>query len=520
MVEHGLDYSRPDKVLFTRCPFAAVPFGKYATPEAGKSLFPYAAQIAKSWAMQPAMPLDKWPSYLFPYEAPAPYPLQLAALEYIGARKHAILGDDPGVGKTYPAIMRGNLIAYERFGDPSLFRGLAIVPANLRLQWATQIRRFCTIPGVRVVVVDHNHRDIPRTTAGYHWTVLSYNGISGRGALDMLLHDDNHWHLMVLDEAHYVKSPGAARTRNLFGSADRPDRHIKSKVDSVLALTGTPLPNRPREAYTLVRALCPEAFDWMSERAFYLRYNPSKRADGEVGRTHEFQARFRHFMMVRRLFGEVYTQLDKPEYDLIQADVTGTDALPIRQALEAERLLGIDPETLQGADNRFDGTVATVRERMDIALAPQAARFVRMRIEGGDRKVAVFCWHRKALDILEKSLEDLGVLRVDGSTTERQKQDRVTAFQTDPAYSVMCGNHLSLGTGTDGLQSECHRAILFPDWVYGNVEQCVKRLYRDGQKNKVSADIIVAAGSIAETVLAKALRKGRDVHKALDARIG
>ena len=41
----------------------------------------------------------------------------------------------------------------------------------------------------------------------------------------------------------------------------------------------------------------------------------------------------------------------------------------------------------------------------------------------------------------------------------------------------------------------------------------------DGQTRQVLADIFVAPGSFAERVLAAALRKGQDVHKALDRRV-
>jgi SNF2 family DNA or RNA helicase len=82
------------------------------------------------------------------------------------------------------------------------------------------------------------------------------------------------------------------------------------------------------------------------------------------------------------------------------------------------------------------------------------------------------------------------------------------------------GNVLSLGTGTDGLQDVCSHALLAEaDWTHGNNVQCFDRLDRGGQRAQVQGDIFVAPGSIAEKVLASALRKAQVTFKALDRRV-
>jgi len=220
--------------------------------------------------------------------------------------------------------------------------------------------------------------------------------------------------------------------------------------------------------------------------------------------------------MVRHLFADAFPQLRLPLYDLVYADPTA----PVRQALEAERLLDIDPETFTGADGKIDGAVSTARKLMGVALAPQCAQYVQMLADGGEEKIVLFGWHVEVLDIWQQALDKLGVVRVDGRTSEVQKAKAVLAFQNDPKIGVILGNVLSLGTGTDGLQHVARRVVLGePDWVFGNNEQCIKRLYRSGQSAQVLADIFVAPGSIAERVLAAALRKGRVIHTTLDGRV-
>jgi SWI/SNF-related matrix-associated actin-dependent regulator 1 of chromatin subfamily A len=132
----------------------------------------------------------------------------------------------------------------------------------------------------------------------------------------------------------------------------------------------------------------------------------------------------------------------------------------------------------------------------------------------------VFAWHIAVLDILQSRLHHLGVLRVDGGTSAKGKEAAVRRFQSDPYIRVILGNVLSLGTGTDGLQSVAsHALIAEASWVPGENIQCFDRLDRGGQRRQVQGDIFVAPGSISEYVLASALRKGRVIEQALDRRI-
>lgn len=527
-IEHGLDHSIPastsqEACLFTDEPYAAAAFAAYATEGAHHQLASILREIDASWRYAPAGSALLRLATLKP-DAEQPYPLQLANLEYISRRQHSLVADEPGVGKTPTAIMYGNLLAWER-GRPDMFRALVICPASIRLQWADRIRQWSTIPDVKISVVASSKRGIPHTSCAIHWTIMSYDGASTRTAQAAIVGQECNYDLLVLDEAHYLKSGTTSRARAILGAADR-GHCIANRAGHILALTGTPIPNRPREAYRLAHALCPEAIEWMSERAFNERFNPRRVREDNfgrrvgategVGRFHELQARLRSGFMVRHLFADAFPQLRLPLYDLVYADKT----TPVRQALEAERLLDIDPETFTGADGKIDGAVSTARKLMGVALAPQCAQYVQMLHDGGEEKIVLFGWHVEVLDIWAKALDKCGVVRVDGRTSEVQKAKAVHAFQNDPNIGVILGNVLSLGTGTDGLQQVARRVVLGePDWVFGNNEQCIKRLYRSGQTAQVLADIFVAPGSIAERVLAAALRKGRVIHTTLDGRV-
>ncbi len=524
MKDHGFDLSIPastptEACLFTAEPYAAVAFRGIASEAARTQLAGISSEIDASWALAPKR--TNWPDHLKP-DGRDPYLLQLADIEYALRRQHTLVADEPGVGKTPTAIMYANLLAHE-YGRPEGFRVLAIVPASIRLQWAERVRQWSTIPQTQVSVVSTSSRGVPPTVSPIHWTIVSYDTARAAPIHKALL--ANSYDLVILDEAHYLKSPAAARTRAILGATDKAGS-IADRARHLLALTGTPIPNRPREAYVLAKRLCFEAVDFLSERAFNERFNPKSTRENKYGRVigvreasgrhHELQARLRASFMVRHLFADAFPQLRLPIYDLVYADETTA----VRAALDAERLLDIDPETFT-FEGKIDGAVSTARKLMGLALAPQVVEYVKMLHAGGDEKIVVFAWHIEVMDILQKGLDKLGVVRVDGRTSETQKAQAVVSFQADPKIGVILGNVLSLGTGTDGLQHVSRRAVLAePEWVSGNNEQCFKRLHRSGQTGQVLGDIFVARGSLAEHILGSSLRKGRVIHQALDERLG
>lgn len=517
MREHGLDFSVPastpgSAVLFTKEPYCAAAFGDYATPNARGQLHGILTEIQASWQADSqahiACPADK-----------ELWPFQKADIEYALRRKNTLVGDQPGLGKTPVAICFANEIRAKRV--------LVVCPASIRLQWVKRIREWTTLRWPYAVHPILHSRNGVNPDA--EWTVVSYD-LCRTEAIGKAL-ARGRYDLLILDEAHYLKTIDAGRTRALFGGGrERLFAPIADQCEHTLALTGTPLPNRPREAYTLARALNFDSIDWLSEDAFRTRFNPSlmierhdpetgtvkRYIDERTGRHAELQNRLRANFMTRHLKREVMGQLKMPIYDIIQLDETG----PVKQALEAESLLQIDPENLEGADAAILGHISVVRQQMGVALAPQIADYVAMLIDGGEEKLVLFGWHIAVLDILEERLKKYGIVRIDGSTSSVAKEHKINRFIKEPGIQVCLGNMQSMGVGTDGLQTvSCHALIAEPDWVPGNNEQAFDRLDRGGQTKQVQGDIFVAPRSIAERVLASALRKNQTTHKALDRRM-
>jgi SWI/SNF-related matrix-associated actin-dependent regulator 1 of chromatin subfamily A len=513
--EHGLNFSTSastpgEAVLFTAEPYAAAAFASTATPQAIGQLHGILKEIESSWAPNSGAhikcPADK-----------ELWPFQKADIEYALRRKNTLVGDQPGLGKTPIAICFANEIAAKRV--------LVICPASIRLQWMKRIQEWTTMGwGYYIHTITSGQRGVHPNAA---WTICSYELARSESIAKAL--SKGSYDLLILDEAHYLKTPDAARTRAVFGGGKTPIcEPLAERCGAILALTGTPLPNRPREAFTLARGLCPDAIDWMSEQHFRDRFNPSRKGevidpktgrtrvfiDERTGRHSELQNRLRANFMTRHLKRDVMPQLKMPVYDLIQLEETG----PVKQALEAEKLLDLDPDALEGADFAAMGQVSVVRKMMGIAMAPQVAKYVQMLLDGGEEKIVLFAHHIEVLNILERELTPYGCVRFfagQGKANDRKKEE----FIKNPAVQVIMGNLLTLGTGTDGLQLVSNHALIAePSWTPGENEQCFDRLDRGGQTRTVQGEIFVAPNSFAERVLATALRKNQVTHQVLDKR--
>ena len=518
VTDHGLNFSSTksnagEAMLFTKEPYAAVTFREHATPRALSLLQPLITKIDASSA----------PTSGAHIKIPADQELwdfQKASVDYALNQTFTLIGDQPGLGKTPIAIAYANEISARRV--------LCIVPANIRGQWEKRIRQWTTMPWPYSIYPIYHGRHGVHPTA--NWTIVSYD-LARTPAIGSAL-ARGVYDLLIIDEGHMLKTVDSKRTRAVFGGGiNRDFEPLISRCGACMVLTGTPLPNRPREAYTLAHNLCPDSIDFMSEDGFRERFNPSRLETGErwsptegryveftyvderSGRHAELQNRLRGNFMTRHLKREVMPQLKMPVFDIIQLTETGA----VKQALAAEKLLDIDPESLQGADAEVMGQFAVVRRLMGIALAPQVADYVEMLIDGGEEKLVLAGWHHTVLDIWCAQLEKYGYVRIDGNVSPKNKERAVKEFQENPKCRLAIGNMQSMGTGTDGLQDVCNHVLVGEaDVVPGNNEQMVDRLDRGGQDRTVQADFFVAPNSIMERILARSLRKMKTTHAALD----
>lgn len=442
---------------------------------------------------------------------------QKATLDYLLKRGGGINGDQPGLGKTPTSIAYCNEIEATRV--------LVICPASVRIQWGERIAEWSTIPQCKVSVL-LKVKDGIHPTANY--VVISYDTARNPGIIKAI--GKYKWDVMICDEAHKMKNIDALTTRAILGNNKGRYRHGDIDIPAIgtyakhkLALTGTPLLNRPSEAFTLLRYFDHESIDFMGWDDFKDRYNRQADMKTITGKRFklentsletELQNRMRVHVMARHEKKDVFTMMKPPRFSVVRVE----ENRAVRAALDVEGLLNLDIEEIQTTkDFEILGHIAEARRLMGEAIAPQVIDYATDFLEGSDEKLVIFGWHINVLTLLEKGLEKFGVARVDGGKSAIARQNAVDNFVQKDNVRVFLGNILSAGVGLDGLQKVCsHCLIAEPDWVPANNEQAVSRLDRFGQENLVNAEIFVAPGSISEKILVKALEKLNVIHRVLD----
>lgn len=516
MVYRGLQFSLPASnreraILFGDNPYSVCDLpGAEDCPE----LVPYKRRIDASRAIN-----GKGTVRLPPGKELWDY--QKATLDYLLHRGGGINGDQPGLGKTPTSIAFCN--------EVEAVRVLVIVPASIRLQWGEKIREWSTIPKVKASVMLKVKDGIHPTA---HYQVISYD--SARNPAIIRAISKYSWDVMICDEAHKMKNIDALTTRAIIGNGKGEYWHGDDKMPAItnycnyeLFLTGTPLLNRPSEAFTLLRHVDHEAIDYIGWEKFKELYNKQAEMHTVEGKRFklestslelELQNRLRVNAMVRHEKRDVMTQMKPPRYSVVRMAENG----PIKAALDAEGMLGLSIEEIQTVkDIAIQGQIAAVRRQMGVALAPQIVDYAADILDGGEDKLVIFGWHIEVLDIFEKELSNFGTVRVDGRKSAHARQKAVDDFMNDPTIRVFIGNIQAAGTGVDGLQTVCSHCLLAePDWVPAQNEQAVSRLDRIGQEHLVNAEIFVAPGSISEKILIKALEKMNVIHRVLDQKEG
>ncbi len=272
MVYRGLTFStsassREKAVLFSANPYAIADLASPDDPQLGA----YRTAIELSRALD-----GKGTRKLPPGKELWSY--QKATLDYLLARNGGIDGDQPGLGKTPTSIAFCNEVEAQRV--------LCIVPASVRIQWGERIKEWSTIPRVNVSVM-LKVKDGIHPTANYQ--VISYEAARNPAIIRAI--GKSRWHVMICDEAHKMKNIDALTTRAVIGNSRGEYQHgeermpaISTYCDRSVALTGTPLLNRPSECYVLFRHFDWESIDFMNEADFKEKYNRQA-----VGKTIEGQ---------------------------------------------------------------------------------------------------------------------------------------------------------------------------------------------------------------------------------------
>lgn len=432
------------------------------------------------------------------------YPYQLAGVQFAVNRPSTLLADEMGVGKTAQAT---GVINSTDVKDV-----LVICPASLKLNWMNELTGWLSKPA-RVVVLysTGKHRISGPENAPLTVYIVNYDIV---GKMDL---KSRVWDLMILDEVHYLKNAKSNRRKAVWGGRTPTQVIQPIQAKRTLALTGTPVCNRPSELWSLLRGLDGGRWGSGDWQRFHVRYCGGKktRFGWDVsGATNleELNDLLRSTIMIRRTKKDVLGDLPEKTRKITTLEVNKelrtllSKEAALQQIKDSGGLEKADPALVaqvassftEDPDQTVIGMLAKVRRMLGEIKAPLAVEYAKELLEGGLESLVIFAHHKSVVSALEEGLKDYGVVKVIGDMGGEERQQAVEAFQKAEGENpprVFIGSITAAGVGIT-LTRASHSLFTEVDWVPGNLSQAEDRTHRVGQKNAVTSEYLIFEGSV------------------------
>ena len=384
-------------------------------------------------------------------------PFQRAGIAYALERDATLFADEMGLGKTIQAIGVINATKPDTV--------LVVCKASIKINWRNELEKWL-VDERRIDIVNGGGHPFPSDP---DVVVINYDVLTKHAAE---LHGRT-WGLVVLDECQYCKNPRAKRTKAA----------IAIRAERKLALTGTPILNKPVEVQPIAGYLAPSRFGHFFR--FAKRYCNAHQTeygwdfDGSSNLP-ELQEQLRSSIMVRRLKADVLDDLPPKERDIKVLD--GGD---YREELKLESLAEAKLETTSPSI-AFE-EMASERHLMALAKVPAILDHLR----DIHHPVVIFAHHK---DVVAALAAELDAVTLTGDNSAEERQEAVESFQRGDV-DVFIGTIGAAGVGIT-LTRSSHVIFAELDWTPGNLSQAEDRCHRIGQHDSVLVQHIVVNGSI------------------------
>ncbi|MCW2969264.1 MAG: hypothetical protein JWO23_391 [Solirubrobacterales bacterium] len=421
-------------------------------------------------------------------------PFQRAGVRYLLAQRRAFLADEQGLGKTIEALAT--------LESDDAFPALVVCPASLKLNWLREVERW--LPDRRAQALNGNGRGLPIDSADI--TIVNYDIVAARLPELCALEPQ----ALVLDESQHCKNAAAKRTQAVQRLSA-----VVPRDGLVLALTGTPVMNRPAELVSQLRIL-----GRLEDFGSGVRFGQRFRGPDAHLRLH-WHLRARCF--ARRLKSDVLPQLppktravvpveldNEPEYRLAERDLVAwlqTQPLDLREldakvaaALRAERLVRLNALKLLAARGKLHAALTWIND-----------------FRSSGERLVVFAHHREVQRAVLARFPD--ALHILGDDAHAARDAAVQAFQSDDTAEnqlIVCSIEVA-GQGLT-LTRASHVAFLELDWTPAKHDQAEDRCHRIGQRDAVNASYLLAAGTVDETISTLLERKRAVIGAVTDGR--
>jgi len=406
-------------------------------------------------------------------------PYQIEGVGFLESNKGSgLIADEMGTGKTIQCIAWLHL----HKDDPGKI--LIVCPSSLKINWEREFTKWSdfschiingttsyTLPESQVYIINYD--------------IISY-WESTFQKID--------WKCVAADEVHFVQNRQTKRSKSTLG--------IAKKSKAFIAMSGTPITNRPVSFFSVLNLLDRETFSnfwWYAQRFCGAKHDGFGWDFKGASNTEQLNSMVKK-IMIRRLKKDVLKDLPPKQITVI----------PIEMEKKYETEYRKKETLLFGeTDSKALDIVEALKQAAFKAKWKGICQWLDNFLPSGE-KIVIFCTHKASIQALEKRYNSISV-KVDGSVTGKARQKAIDMFQTNPKVQIFLGNIKAAGVG---LTLTASSTVVFVElgWTPGEHCQAEDRCHRLGSEwaDKINIYYLIADNTI-ETYIMQILDEKRKV---------
>jgi SWI/SNF-related matrix-associated actin-dependent regulator 1 of chromatin subfamily A len=428
--------------------------------------------------------------------------------------KKYVNGDAPGLGKTLQSIMTLELLTL--MGNQSM-PALVICPSSLRLNWQREIQMWTNKKAVILSDrIKHTWKEFIRIGAA-QYIICNYESLKKYFVAEIKkpnpdaplrlnyvhFHDTiNLFKAVIIDESHRVKETKTQQTKFVAG--------LCRGKEYVLALTGTPVVNKPRDLASQL-AILEQIKHFGNYKAFLNRYCEGYNGASNLRELNylinkncfyrrekkdvlkELPDKMRQIVLCEIATRYEYTQAQNDLENYLKEYKKATDE-QIQKSMRGEIMVRIGHLKNISARGKIKDVVESIQEVID-----------------SGEKMVVFVHLKEVAAALKKEFPEAVTILGDDPTHIRQLN--VDAFQNQPQCKLIICSIKAGGVGVT-LTAASRVAFVELPWHAADCDQCEDRCHRIGQKDSVQCTYFLGKDTIDEEIY-KIIDKKRLISKAI-----
>ena len=442
-----------------------------------------------------------------PFTSLRPYQ-RVAPVMYGTAKRHRILiADEMGLGKSLQALACVEQGGHERV--------LIVCPAVVKHNWGNEIEKWLGEDETSYIVSGWSG-EIPPS----RFTIVNYDILSKRAQHLGAINFD----CIIFDEVHRIKDPKTLTTKAALKLA-------QGKA-GIIALSGTPITNRPIEFFPVLNMMLPGSFAnyftfakrYCNARLthFGYDYSGSSNIDSSNDPTITPLNHVLRDFMLRRSMDDPRIAGEMPDLveTIVNFDLPDEALKQYHVEYNAWMSDWVDQQTTFGTtDMGFALNMMTQLRHVAGRLKVEAAvKWATEYHERTGKPLVIFAHHKDVISSLfDKLHEQGGVRMIDGETHESNREKFIAQFQDGKVRYLIC----STMAMKEGINLDHANTTLFVEreWVPAWEQQAAARVRRMTQEESTCHKVVLSANNTIDAMFDQVVAEKADlVERVLDGK--